>query len=53
LFAIRTEARITLDDVRSWAGDLLFATSLVDELDLNTRIWSKGPSSPAPNVHEA
>jgi hypothetical protein len=32
---------LTLDDVRRWAGELLFATSLVDELDLNTRIWSK------------
>jgi hypothetical protein len=32
---------LTLDDVRRWGGELLFATSLVDELDLNTRIWSK------------
>jgi hypothetical protein len=32
---------LTLDDVRRWGGELLFATSLVEELDLNTRIWSK------------
>lgn len=32
---------LTLDDVRRWGGELLFATSIVDELDLNTRIWSK------------
>jgi hypothetical protein len=33
---------VTLDDVRRWGREVLFATSLVDELDLNTRIWSKG-----------
>ncbi len=32
---------LTLDDVRRWGGELLFATSIVDELDLNTRIWTK------------
>jgi Protein of unknown function (DUF3137) len=32
---------LSLDDVRRWGGELLFATSIVDELDLNTRIWSK------------
>jgi hypothetical protein len=32
---------ISLEDVRRWAGELRFATSVVDELDLNTRIWSK------------
>ena len=32
---------LTLDDVRRWGGELLFATSIVDELDLNTRIWLK------------
>jgi hypothetical protein len=32
---------VSLDDVRRWGGELLFATSIVDELDLNTRIWSK------------
>lgn len=32
---------LTLDDMRRWGGDLLFATSIVGELDLNTRIWSK------------
>ncbi len=34
-----------LDDVRRWGGEILFATSVVDELGLNTRIWSK--SAPA------
>jgi hypothetical protein len=32
---------LMLDDIRRWAGELLFAVSVVDELDLNTRIWSK------------
>ena len=32
---------LTLDDVRRWGSEVLFATSIVDELDLNTRIWSK------------
>jgi hypothetical protein len=32
---------LTLGDVRRWGGELLFAISIVDELDLNTRIWSK------------
>jgi hypothetical protein len=32
---------VTLEDVRRWGSEVLFATSIVDELDLNTRIWSK------------
>jgi hypothetical protein len=36
---------LMLEDIRKWAGEILFATSIVDELDLNTRIWSK--SAPA------
>ncbi len=32
---------LSLDEVRRWGSELLFATSIVDELDLNTRIWSK------------
>ncbi|HEU4428646.1 MAG TPA: DUF3137 domain-containing protein [Myxococcota bacterium] len=40
-FRVDALAPLTLDDVRRWAGDLLFAISLIDELDLNTRIWSK------------
>jgi hypothetical protein len=31
--------------VRRWGGELLFATGIVDELDLNTRIWSKAPAA--------
>jgi len=40
-FQVNALSPLTLDDVRRWAGDLLFAISLIDELDLNTRIWSK------------
>lgn len=29
--------------LRRWAGELGFATGLVEELDLDTRIWSKPP----------
>lgn len=38
-------APLTLDDVRRWSGELLFAVGIVDELDLNTRIWSKAPAA--------
>jgi len=44
-FRVNAFAPVTLDDVRRWASDLLFAISIVDDLDLNTRIWSK--TSPA------
>lgn len=43
LFEIGLATRIDLAKVRAWMGELLFATSLVDELDLNTRVWSKPP----------
>ena len=36
---------LMLEDIRKWAGELLFAISVVDELDLNTRIWSKAPAA--------
>jgi hypothetical protein len=41
----RSTAPLTLDDVRRWSGELLFAIGIVDELDLNTRIWSKAPAA--------
>jgi hypothetical protein len=41
LFAIDAGRPLGLEDVRRWAAELRFATSIVDELDLNTRIWSK------------
>jgi hypothetical protein len=44
-FRVDALSPLTLDDVRRWAGDLQFAISLVDELDLNTRIWSKAPAA--------
>jgi hypothetical protein len=43
LFAIDFAARIDAARVRAWLGELLFAVGIVDELDLNTRIWSKAP----------
>jgi hypothetical protein len=45
LFAIGRGAALDLAQVRAWMGELLFATSIVDELDLNTRIWSKAPAA--------
>ncbi len=44
LLAVNAFKPLMLEDIRKWAGEILFATSIVDELDLNTRIWSK----PAP-----
>jgi hypothetical protein len=41
LFEMGLATRIDMARVRAWMGELFFATSLVDELDLNTRIWSK------------
>ena len=32
---------VTVARVRLWLGELLFAVGIVEELDLNTRIWSK------------
>lgn len=45
LFAIGLGAPVDLAKVRAWMGELLFAISIVDELDLNTRIWSKAPAA--------
>jgi hypothetical protein len=28
-------------EYRSWVGELNFMTSIIEELDLNTRVWSK------------
>jgi hypothetical protein len=48
LFAVDASRPFDLGRVREWVTELRFATSLIDELDLNTRIWSKGPSGSAP-----
>jgi hypothetical protein len=45
LFEVSTHAPIDVAKVRAWMGELLFATSIIDELDLNTRIWSKAPAA--------
>jgi hypothetical protein len=37
--------RVDMAKVRAWMGELFFATSLVEELDLNTRVWSKSPAA--------
>ncbi|MBY0401770.1 DUF3137 domain-containing protein [Myxococcota bacterium] len=36
---------VTLDDVRRWGSELRFAISIIDDLDLNTRIWSKAAAT--------
>jgi hypothetical protein len=43
--ALNAHKPLMLDDLRKWAGELLFAIHIVDELDLNTRIWSKQPAA--------
>lgn len=45
LFELGLATRVDIAKVRAWMGELLFATSLVDELDLNTRVWSKTPAA--------
>jgi hypothetical protein len=45
MFALTPGRPVGLTELRAWAGELLFATSIVDELDLNTRIWSKAPAA--------
>lgn len=47
LFEMGLTTRVDLAKVRAWMGELFFATSLVDELDLNTRVWSKAPTARA------
>ncbi len=42
LFHVRQIGDLDATVMRSWAVDLAFATGLIEELDLNTRIWSKG-----------
>ena len=48
LFARVGVDQIDLPHLRQWLGELLFVTSLIEELDLNTRVWSKSdvPSQP-------
>lgn len=41
LFEVRQVSDLDATIMRSWAVDLAFATGLIEELDLNTRIWSK------------
>lgn len=45
LFSVSLHAPLDAAKLRAWAGELLFATSIVDEFDLNTRIWSKAPAA--------
>jgi len=45
-FQVNALSPLALSDVRRWADELLFTISIIDELDLNTRIWSK-TSAPA------
>ena len=33
--------RVTPDFIRSWVDEIHYVTGILDELDLNTRIWSK------------
>lgn len=43
LFALDpTKSAISEEGMRTWIGELELAIGLVEELDLNTRIWSKG-----------
>jgi len=42
LFEVEQVSDLDATVMRSWAVDLAFATGLIEELDLNTRIWSKG-----------
>ncbi len=35
--------QVTPELMRSWADEIHYVTSILDELDLNTRIWSKQP----------
>ncbi len=35
--------RVTPDMIRSWGDEIHYVTSILDELDLNTRIWSRRP----------
>lgn len=45
LFAVSVGQPLDLASLRTWMGELLFATGIVEELDLNTRIWSKAPAA--------
>lgn len=45
LFAVDGAAPLDPATLRRWTGELLFAIGIVDELDLNTRIWSKAPAA--------
>lgn len=44
-FAVDTAAPLEASTLRRWMGELHFATGIVDELDLDTRIWSKPPAA--------
>lgn len=45
LFAVDVATPLTPATLKRWMGELLFATGIVDDLDLNTRIWSKAPAA--------
>ncbi len=42
-----TKSAIGEEAMRAWIGELELVMGLVDELDLNTRIWSKSAAPPA------
>jgi hypothetical protein len=42
------EAPVDEEKVRGWLGQLGLALGIVEDLDLNTRIWSKDATAPAP-----
>lgn len=41
LMAIDPSKPLDLDHIRKWIGEIRFAVGIIDDLDLNTRIWSK------------
>jgi len=45
LFAVPGDGKIEIAQIRAWIGELLFATGIIDDLDLDTRIWSKAPAA--------
>jgi hypothetical protein len=47
LFQLRRVDDLDADLMRSWASDLAFVTGILDDLDLDTRIWSKAPDPDA------
>jgi hypothetical protein len=44
LFHVGYVEQIDEQAIRAWVGDLFFAAWIIEELDLDTRIWSKAPA---------